>query len=1104
MPNPRHSSSSLAALLTAAGLFAVEHAFVSTSQLQVGWPLLLATAIAICGIWEALIRCSGVGRWAGAVGAVALGAVVVGLTFDRVFENSKFAAESWRHYAVLAVAILSGVAALLAYRLTGRLRGGKLLTKILGGAALTAVAPACLWLDQNLFVRRYEELHRLLIIAVPVTIRAAFHVWRVRTPSFLSPTLAILVGATTIGTASAWFFGLAPGDDPAARRFLLVDAPIASRWGALFAKEESIEVSAEWRDRVAARPRTDAARLDALWPERRRFNVVFITVDTVRADHVKHLGYHRATTPEIDRLATEGTTFEAAYAQYPSSRLSMASMFTGRYPTGTLVHKRRGPQSKLLIEKGGLPVRLKEAGYQTKAITALNTDLINRIFQYLPHWFDEFNPYPHETLLDAPEITRHAIAALPDPSSEPFLLWVHYFDPHDPYVPRGDDEWGERPIDLYDREILWTDGYVGKFLDTLRSRPDYDRTVVIIHSDHGEEFYDHGGQYHHSSLFDEQIHVPLVIRVPGAAARRVKNPVGLVDLTPTIADLLGLPENPERHGSSLVPLLLGEQPSKESVAFAQFREAHIARSRLAAVRVGDWKLIRDLNTKTSELYHLARDPNEQQDLALAEQETATRLLGWVNAYEALAAGSLGEASNDKLAQQIEHGTSQERLKVISTFMRRGSDGDLDQALRTLVADPELTPGLGGVVLKHIARRRLTDLVPALIRRSRSPEFAIARGATQALGLLGGAEALAHLRGETPSNEGLKRSWITARATAGDDSVAGAVEALVATATRDELYHLVFALARSGPPEYAGMLSAAVEHGTLPWDLSATGLHVLAQPENDQLSLTSYGRFRAGPALNREMHRVMGDVITRFEVPGAVPLLRLALTSSDSKLRERCAKHLAESGHEAWSQALIAASESARLAVDAARAGKDSQRAAEILLDAYETAASAGLCDWGLVIDAWWFYMEAGQREKATSLTGNPDTWPLFALEHLKRLKTLASKLSQGPNLKLEWAGGTQLPIGGRWVAVIKIVAASDAGALQGYRWGRGANVRLRFFAADGALLQTRLIPLAMSGLLPGEQSLTLLTATLAGPVQPATVKIDVIVSGRSVSPVLER
>ncbi len=427
--------------------------------------------------------------------------------------------------------------------------------------------------------------------------------------------------------------------------------------------------------------------------------VFLITVDTLRADHMSLYGYPRATTPRLEEFASDGVVFDRAIAQWPKTGASFASMFTGRYPQTTgLTHR---AALEIPEEMPILPEWFQQAGYRTVAVVSnavLSKELgWGRGFdEYVETWAGNMSddPLEYRKLLYAGRVNELAEPLL-QPSDEKLFAWLHYSDPHAPYVlPEGfenpflDDEpfraAEPKQVDLrgtrakaigderdlrayvahYDANVLVADTFIGEMLDLLEARGLLDDALVIFTADHGESLGEHELYFEHGPLpYNTTSHVPLFVWAErGVEPRRVAQTVELVDLLPTAVEWVraepdaDLPELPAIDGVSLTPLIGGSlQQRDESRAFAEAgRRGRIYYRSLQEER---WKLVYGPKKEGAapaaqdfELYDLAADPLESQDLSDREpaqvRRLSTRLLEWMKRAEG-AAPVLGDESQQK-------------------------------------------------------------------------------------------------------------------------------------------------------------------------------------------------------------------------------------------------------------------------------------------------------------------------------------------------------------------------------------------------------------------------------------------------------------------------
>lgn len=370
-----------------------------------------------------------------------------------------------------------------------------------------------------------------------------------------------------------------------------------------------------------------------------KLNVVVICVDAVRADHVSFAGYSRKTTPNLDRLAVRSWYFEQAIAPSATTRETIPALLTGRYPSG-IAWNRSGTIWQVGTEQRLLTEVLKAAGYRTIAVV---DEWLDRFLPSFKRGFDHFEvPYGSGQWMTfgqvaAPYITYAAIREVEKtPPSRPFFLYAQFEAAHHPYVAHeGFPAFGTREVDRYDGEIAYVDHYVGILLDYLEYTKRLDSTLVVVFADHGEEFGEHGGRQHSHALHAESVHVPLLVRVPGTRAARVRERVSHVDVAPTILDVLGLrPEDMAFQGWSLLHHVQpGAVAPKERDIFSELMVIDQGPPRFRkAIYSGDHKLLWDMSDDTTLLYDVRRDPTETRPLD--DEGVRARLLARLRAFVA--------------------------------------------------------------------------------------------------------------------------------------------------------------------------------------------------------------------------------------------------------------------------------------------------------------------------------------------------------------------------------------------------------------------------------------------------------------------------------------
>jgi tetratricopeptide (TPR) repeat protein len=350
--------------------------------------------------------------------------------------------------------------------------------------------------------------------------------------------------------------------------------------------------------------------------------IIVISIDTLRADHLPAYGYAKVKTPAIDALAADGVVFERAYSHAPQTLPAHASLLSGRLPFETGVRDNVG----FTIKPGErmLPQMLRDRGYATAGIVSA---FVLRKETGIGQGFDFFDGEMPKASLDTSigQVQRdgaqsEAIAErwLGSSGTTRAFLFLHLYEPHKPYAPP------ERfaQYDPYDGEIAYADEIVGRLIKYLKSHQLYDRSTILLLSDHGEGLGDHGEQEHGLFVYDEAIHVPLIIKQESnaGAGRRVADVVQHVDVVPTILDLVKAPSPGNLRGRSLKPLLdgAGRLPEQAVYSEAMYARYHFGWSELTALTDGRFRYIR---APREELYDLQRDPHERDNILTPEAPT---------------------------------------------------------------------------------------------------------------------------------------------------------------------------------------------------------------------------------------------------------------------------------------------------------------------------------------------------------------------------------------------------------------------------------------------------------------------------------------------------
>jgi len=412
-------------------------------------------------------------------------------------------------------------------------------------------------------------------------------------------------------------------------------------------------------------------------------NVLLITLDTTRADHIGCYGYRGARTPNLDALAAQGVRFENAYCSVPLTLPSHASIMTGLEPYHHGVHT--NGTSFLTAEKITLAERLKERGYQTAAFTASFS--VDSRFGLAPGFDIYDDNFETGSSLKSVRAERRAgqvfrlfSSWLEKKAEGRFFAWVHFYDPHFPYDPPPDSrkDFVDSP---YDGEIAYMDTVVGEVVRALREKALLQRTLIAVTGDHGEGLGEKVEQEHGVFIYEMAVRIPLLLysegRLPsglvvGARARTI-------DIVPTILDLLRI-EDPGLDGRSLVPLIKGHSDPDRDVYLESFypRESW-GWSELVGLVSGGWKYIQ---APRPELYHLARDPGEERDASndnpAKAQELKSRLEKMLISAPAAGAGKRELSSSE-----------QEKLRSLGYVQFAGGEGTGDPDPKDRLGDLRL-------------------------------------------------------------------------------------------------------------------------------------------------------------------------------------------------------------------------------------------------------------------------------------------------------------------------------------------------------------------------------------------------------------------------------
>ena len=348
--------------------------------------------------------------------------------------------------------------------------------------------------------------------------------------------------------------------------------------------------------------------------------LVIITLDTTRADRLPAYGFGSLATPAIDGLTAHGAIFDDAMSVAPLTLPAHASLFTGLYPANHGVRENDSPA--LDRSHATLAGILRDRGFHTAAFVGsvvLHRDRgLSRGFEVYDDGSAEGVPAPKRR--QGSEVVDRARAWIDRLDDRPFFLWVHLYDVHAPQALPMDlrRAYGDR----YEGGIAYVDAQVGRVLEALERRHLLANTVVVLAGDHGESLGEHGEKEHGIFLYQSTLRVPLVICSPGMTARRVPAATSLVDVFPTVLQLLGIQSRVPHDGISLVPALAGGGLPKRAIYAESLYAAHFGWGPLRMIREGEFKFI---DAPSSELYDLARDPGEQQNVSDKHLATVSAL-----------------------------------------------------------------------------------------------------------------------------------------------------------------------------------------------------------------------------------------------------------------------------------------------------------------------------------------------------------------------------------------------------------------------------------------------------------------------------------------------
>ncbi len=615
-----------------------------------------------------------------AVGVVALGVMAVHLNVTSGFARDSFQAQGLA-LATGALAVAALLGAPLIYgaveKLLVKLRpdGGApawtwIVLGLFGVVAVVAIAMGYR-IAQGLHVWSSAQIHIAMasVLLVPI-LTWLMHLWRWDRGAwnFGIPVAGAIVAAVCFFGAAGW-----ATSTPEMRALTFRHAPVLSSVAGMvidlprddsdiFATgpcdEEAGDCPPQQEDPVGLDSPEHPARVAVAGAVRRgdraqrnKFesipdppqNVIFLMVDTLRQDHMGYAGYELNTTPNIDAIAEDAVVFNDAYATSPHTPRTVPPAFFSRYASNLQWVLPRANFPRLTENNFGMYDVKQEAGWMTVSKTS---HFYFRERRGLHYGFDIWDNEGAKSLEDShddiatPRTFERVEGRLrkfgeerreKGDEAQPFSMFIHFFDPHATYnwhpefgFDRGSNN-HERLIAAYNSEIAHADKYVGKLVEVLKEEGLWDDVIFVITSDHGEAFNEHGYYFHGQTLYNTVQNVPLLMRVPGWFTRQVDGPVSVIDIAPTLLDLLGLSIPDVFDGEVLTEVLLGRSEVPDRPVFMELLPYTALDKHHRAVVYDDMKLIVDFYLDIEELYDLSEDPEEQHNLINERPDEAAKL-----------------------------------------------------------------------------------------------------------------------------------------------------------------------------------------------------------------------------------------------------------------------------------------------------------------------------------------------------------------------------------------------------------------------------------------------------------------------------------------------
>ena len=980
-----------------------------------------------------------------------------------LFDGAWVRQQAWRTPARWAAVLLLGVAGVLWSALMRRVRHRRSLAALFLVAGVVVAV-----LDQAFLVSLYAPLHVFWLLVMMAATASAAVLLRIPFSRWVGTGVVVVSAMAAVAVAA----GRLPGESIADRDLLLRRSSFSRKLLVLLPRRNRRIIGSREIDPsiLVTRDYPHQDLLDRFFPDRRRFNVVLITVDTLRADYCGFLGSRRGLTPRMDEFSRQCFIFENAYAAYPSTMFSVTSFLTGFYPSATAKESRKSTR-----EDAPLQLRMKEQGWRTFAETTF-PEVVSRDLDSLTiGWTEANNPRPGEPRRErqGDRVVDRALKRLGSiDGSTPWMFWLHLFDPHAFYSRHPEFDYGTETRDLYAGEIAFADSHLGRFLSALAARSDWERTVVILHADHGQEFFERGGEGHGSTLYEEQVHVPLIIRLPGREPHRISTPVSLVDFAPTLTHLLDLDDPLPRNGRSRLGLMLGDEwpdRERELPVFFQLHDGSFGQGELDGMRWRSFKIIENLLQKVVEVYDLEADPAEKHNLAVKDPDLLQRLIPWLRAEQTAASRvalldgvSRRGVSVAELDDWIRRGYKFKAFAAMTEALQRGD-----------VSVEDLAP-----IIELLGYADVDEARPFLIEASKSWTGAPLRGALRALAFLDGDGPKRALEERSRSDDSqaalLARKLLALR---------GEGPAVVTDLRESGGEDLVLDVLAHRDEDAVRFARAVVSTGRGSEFDQGLALRFLRALDDPWLMPACYARGVFSPWVSSLTRNRAMDALLSAPWRLSYPLLRWLIYKGRDPLRSIVERKIAPTGVGLDMSLLRHVCKTSEMLLNESGENPDVERRARSVISLLEASRRAGIHDWGLILEYFNAGLSGGLSPERvltdlegyrTHLEGFEAEVPPFLDRWIRLVRSRTGGRTPHPRVTLvQW---DPAPREGLWRGLVKLELAPDGGGMFPLAYGMGGGVGYAFTDSnDRPLGKPNAAWLPWDGLLPGESRYLLLS-----------------------------